>query len=123
MSDVGLVASTPTASLPIAALAPATAPTAAPAAVAATPSGTAPTAAQPIVSLPVAYGCTVEIEDVASGHQTRYKLVHSHEANPRIGLLSEASPVGRALVGRCAGERARVHTPRGLRELLILAVA
>ena len=70
----------------------------------------------------IAHGSTVEIEDLASGHQTRYKLVHSHEANPRVGLLSEASPVGKALLGRCVGERASVHTPRGVRELLIVAV-
>lgn len=71
----------------------------------------------------VAYGSTVEVEDLGSGHQTRYRVVHSHEANPRLGLLSEASPVGKALLGHRAGERARVHTPRGLRELLIVAVA
>jgi transcription elongation factor GreA len=70
----------------------------------------------------IVYGSTVEIEDLTSGHQTRYKLVHSHEANPRVGLLSEASPVGKALLGHRAGEHARVQTPRGLRELLIVAV-
>ena len=70
----------------------------------------------------VAHGSTVEIEDLASGHHTRYKLVHSHEGNPRLGLLSEASPVGKALLGHRAGELTRVTTPRGLRELRIVTV-
>jgi transcription elongation factor GreA len=77
----------------------------------------------PVAAPAIAYGSTFEIEDLGSGHQTRYRLVHSHEANPRLGLLSEVSPVGKALVGHRAGERASVHTPRGLRELLIVAVA
>jgi transcription elongation GreA/GreB family factor len=107
MSDVGLATSTPAVSLTPVAL----------------PTATLPAATLPPTSLPIAYGSTVEIEDLTSGHTTRYKLVHTYEANPRMGLLSEVSPVGKALLGRCAGERARVHTPRGLRELLIVAVA
>jgi transcription elongation GreA/GreB family factor len=123
MSDLSLAPATPEP--PVMALAAVTSPD--PAALAPAPTRAAvvasPAAPLPIASLPVGYGSTVEIEDLGSGHQTRYKLVHSHEANPRVGLLSEASPVGKALLGRCAGEHTRVHTPRGLRELLILAVA
>ena len=70
----------------------------------------------------ISYGSTVEIEDLATGSHSRYKLVHSHEANPRLGLLSEASPIAKALLGRRVGDQARVLTPRGLRELLIVTV-
>ena len=74
------------------------------------------------VSAGIVYGSTVEIEDLATGTHSRYKVVHSHEANPRQGLLSEASPIAKALLGRRAGDQARVLTPRGLRELRIVTV-
>ena len=74
------------------------------------------------VATGIAYGSTVEVQDRATGRLSRYTLVHTHEANPAQGLLSEASPIGKALLGRRAGDQARVLTPRGLRELLILTV-
>ena len=53
---------------------------------------------------------TVEEED---GLTTTYTLVGSAEANPGLGRLSVASPVGRALVGAMAGDDVAIETPRG----------
>jgi len=52
----------------------------------------------------------------------RYTLVAPAEADPRQGRLSIESPVGRALLGRRAGEVVEVETPAGRRRLEIVAV-
>jgi transcription elongation factor GreA len=53
---------------------------------------------------------------------TVYELVGPPEADPSAGRISNMSPVGRALVGKTAGETVKVRTPRGDAEFLIVAV-
>ena len=59
-------------------------------------------------------GSTVSVEEVdGDGSVAEYRIVGSAEANPSAGRISNASPVGRALVGRSVGEIVPVATPRG----------
>ena len=51
-----------------------------------------------------------------------YRIVGSAEADPAAGRISNASPVGRALVGRGVGETVTVITPRGDVAYRIVAV-
>ena len=48
-------------------------------------------------------------------------VVGSAEADPAAGRISNASPVGRALLGRSAGETVAVKTPRGEKVIMALA--
>lgn len=50
----------------------------------------------------VAMGCTVVVE--VAGKQNTYSIVGPVEADPLNGRISDASPVGRALMGLKAGE-------------------
>ena len=50
----------------------------------------------------VSMGCTVVVE--VAGKQSTYSIVGPVEADPLNGKISDASPVGRALMGRKAGE-------------------
>ncbi len=70
---------------------------------------------------PAAFGAWVTTRD-ESGQRTTVRLVGADEADPRQGLLSVASPVGRALLGRRPGDTAVVERPRGPTELQVLAV-
>ena len=72
--------------------------------------------------LTAALGSTLEVEDLVTGRIRTYTLVEVHEAAPTQGLLSVDSPVGRALVGRGAGQVVRAATPRGDRRLRIVAL-
>jgi transcription elongation factor GreA len=45
-----------------------------------------------------------------------YKLVTSEEADAAQGLISTTSPIGRALLGRRAGDEVKVQTPAGVKE-------
>jgi len=71
----------------------------------------------------VGFGSSVEVEDTKSGKRQTYALVSAHEADPGEGKLSIDSPVGKALVGRRAGELATLETPRGVRELKVLKIS
>lgn len=59
----------------------------------------------------VRIGSTVVVE--IDGEEERYTIVGAIEAKPALGLISNESPVGKALLGRRVGQTATVSTPRG----------
>jgi transcription elongation factor GreA len=66
-----------------------------------------------------AFGHTAEVLDEGTGITHTWKIVGSTEADLSAGLLSAESPVARVLLGRSAGERVEVPTPKGPRRLRI----
>lgn len=69
----------------------------------------------------VGFGSTVVVSD-QNGARRSWTIVSSHDASPAEGKLSAESPVARALVGHCAGERVTVALPRGESTLTIVSV-
>jgi transcription elongation factor GreA len=49
-----------------------------------------------------------------------YELVMPEDSNPEKGLISVASPIGRAFVGKEAGDEVQAPTPAGLRTFEIV---
>ncbi|HEY72220.1 MAG: transcription elongation factor GreA [Chloroflexi bacterium] len=49
-----------------------------------------------------------------NGQREAYHIVGSAEADPTKGLISNASPLGHALMGRKVGETAEVNAPAGV---------
>lgn len=70
----------------------------------------------------VSFGSHVEFTDHTSGRRDVFTLVEPFEAKVTEGRLSARSPVARALLGHHAGEVVTVHTPRGERQLEVIAV-
>jgi transcription elongation factor GreA len=70
----------------------------------------------------IGFGSTVEVEDEKTGKTLTYTLVSSTEASPGDGKLSMDSPVAGALLGKRAGQVARVQTPRGERRFKVVSV-
>lgn len=68
----------------------------------------------------VAFGSTVRVFDNQKNEKLEYKLVTSEESDVSKGLISTTSPIGRALMGKKAGDTTTVVTPTGNRELEIL---
>ena len=68
------------------------------------------------------FGATVDIEDQDSSDAVTYQIVGKNEANIKIGKLSVASPMARALIGKYAGDIAQVQAPGGIREYEIIDV-
>ena len=67
-------------------------------------------------------GSTIEVED-EEGESVVYHLVGAVEADPSTGHISVESPVGRALVGKRAGDRVSVEVPAGTVGLTIKTVS
>jgi len=67
-------------------------------------------------------GANAEFEDAQTGERSVYLLVPQAQSDVAHGRLSVESPVGRALVGRRAGETIVVVTPKGRRRLRLIAV-
>ncbi|MFQ5724243.1 MAG: GreA/GreB family elongation factor [Terriglobia bacterium] len=63
----------------------------------------------------VGYGSRVTLVDVNKGEEISYQLVTSEESDVGQGLISTTSPIGRALMGRQAGDVVEVRTPAGAR--------
>ena len=69
----------------------------------------------------VGFGSTVHLRD-PQGQTIVYQLVMPEDANPEQGLISTASPIGRALVNREEGDEVEVTTPNGSRRFEVIKV-
>ena len=67
----------------------------------------------------VGFGSTVHLKD-PQGQTVVYQLVMPEDANPEQGLISTASPIGRALVNREEGDEVEVTTPSGSRRFEVV---
>jgi transcription elongation factor GreA len=67
----------------------------------------------------VGFGSTVHLKD-AQGQTVVYQLVMPEDADPEQGMISTASPIGRALVNREEGDEVTVTTPNGSRRFEVV---
>ena len=70
----------------------------------------------------VRIGTQVKVE-TESGKERTFKIVETFEADPKAGLISDQSPVGKALMGHKEGDEVTVSTPGGVTTYIILAVS
>ena len=57
---------------------------------------------------------------IENGSKTTYELVMPEDSDPDKGLISVASPIGRAMVGKEEGDDVSVPTPAGVRRFEIV---
>ncbi len=67
----------------------------------------------------IGFGSTVHLKD-GSGQTVVYQLVMPEDANPDLGMISTASPIGRALVNKEEGDEVNVTTPNGSRRFEVV---
>ncbi|MDQ7843483.1 MAG: transcription elongation factor GreA [Armatimonadota bacterium] len=70
----------------------------------------------------IVVGCTVRLQELGSGEEITYTIVGSAEADPDRDRISNESPVGRALLGRRAGDVVEVAVPAGKMAYRVLQV-
>lgn len=68
----------------------------------------------------VEIGSTVVVD--VEGDEERYTIVGAIEAKPSAGLISNESPVGRALLGLRPGDESEVATPHGQMRLKVVRI-
>ena len=71
----------------------------------------------------VMLGSKVKILDVEFEEEATYRIVGSAEADPNEGLISDESPVGKALLGHKVGDTVFAEAPAGEIEFKILAIS
>jgi transcription elongation factor GreA len=70
----------------------------------------------------VQLGSTVTL-DPHDGKTMEYTIVGPAEARPTEGLISNESPVGRALLGKRVGDEVQVQVPRGVLRLTVTRIS
>jgi transcription elongation factor GreA len=70
----------------------------------------------------VTIGSSVLIEDVERGEEMSFRLVSAAEARGDKGCISDQSPVGKAIMGRKAGEVVDVQVPSGILKYRIVHI-
>jgi len=69
----------------------------------------------------VRIGMQVELE-TESGAKRTFKMVETFEADAKAGLISDQSPVGKALMSHKEGDQVNVSTPGGITTYTILLI-
>jgi len=67
-------------------------------------------------------GSRLELLDLESDEEVTYQLVFPEVADLEKGLLSIASPIGKALVGLKEGDEVKITIPSGTRRFEVLAL-
>ena len=62
----------------------------------------------------VRVGLSVKLKDMDSGESCEYRIVGVTEADPFMGLISDESPVGKALLGKKVNSVVEVEVPVGV---------
>ena len=61
----------------------------------------------------VQVGSTVYIREEGESRSEKYIIVGAAEADPRNGMISNESPMGKAVLGHQAGDEVQIDTPDG----------
>jgi len=70
----------------------------------------------------VGYGAVVELYDLDEEKDITYQLCLPESADVKIGRISLSSPIGKALMGRAAGEEVSINIPSGRKNYEIVSI-
>ena len=70
----------------------------------------------------VVVGSKVTLLDIEFDEEENYSIVGSLESNPSAGLISNESPIGKAIMGKRKGDIVDIETPAGKIQMKIIAV-
>ena len=70
----------------------------------------------------ISVGSIVEVKSDKLGART-YHIVGSYETDPKNGKISDASPIGLALIGAREGDTVVVNVAKGTMEMKVLKVS
>ena len=70
----------------------------------------------------ITFGAKVKILDEDTNQETDYHIVGPYEANLKAGLISIASPIAKALIGKEENMSVEVRTPSGIKNYEIVSI-
>ena len=69
-------------------------------------------------------GSKVKVENVETGKKSEYTILGPSESNPSQGIISDQSPIGKALIGSRKGDIVDVSLPTGkVIKLKVISIA
>ena len=68
------------------------------------------------------FGTYVTVLNLSNDKTSTYQIVGEDEADVKVGKISFASPLSRALIGKIAGDIAEFQSPNGVQEYEIVSV-
>ena len=71
----------------------------------------------------VGVGSKVTVHDLEFNEDDTYQIVGSSEIDVLANKISDESPIGKALLGRSAGETVEAETPNGVLRLKIVEIS
>ena len=71
----------------------------------------------------VRVGSTVKVLDIELDEKEEYKIVGTIESDPDNGLISNESPIGKALLGKKKGEVVTIASPGGNFDVKIISIS
>ena len=75
-----------------------------------------------VVTDVVSIGSTVKLKDIEFDEEVEYTIVGSAESDPTVNMISNESPVGKALLGKQIGATVEVSVPAGVIKYEILDI-
>ena len=70
----------------------------------------------------VTLGKAVKVRNEKTGNEVVYNIVGPTETDPFAHRISDVSPIGMALMGKVAGDKATAETPKGSVDFTILEI-
>ena len=71
----------------------------------------------------VGVGSKVQVNDKTFNEIIEYQILGKNQADPEAGIISDSSPVGKALIGHSVGETVKTELPTGaILEMEILSI-
>ena len=70
----------------------------------------------------VIFGATIKLFDEESEKEITYRIVGEDEGDINAGLISYASPMARAIIGKNEGDVATVESPGGKRSYEVISI-
>ncbi len=70
----------------------------------------------------VSFGSTVTLEDLETGEKLTYTIVGTYESDPDKKLISNQTPLAKALMGKEEGDEVTVRLPAGEKEFEVLDI-
>lgn len=68
----------------------------------------------------VGFGSHVKVE--VNSREMEFTIVNALEADPKVGKMSDESPIGKALLGKKIGDTFEVQTPAGTSTFKVLSI-
>lgn len=70
----------------------------------------------------VTFGLVVTVLDLNTDEEMTFQIVSEEEADVSKGKISYTSPIGKALIGKAAGEIVKIQVPAGIKELEVISI-